>query len=90
MSTSAPWRTGAARSAAATPLAATTASVQLATGWGKMENPVKVMPCAICAFTAIKESADLGWGRKFGFFVEPAEECVLRVVESLGLLISGL
>lgn len=90
MSTSAPRRTGAARSAAATPLAATTASVQLATGWGKMENPVKVMPCAICAFTAIKESADLGWGRKFGFFVEPAEECVLRVVESLGLLISGL
>lgn len=47
MSTSAPRRTAAATTAAATPSAATTASVQLARGWGKMENPVQVMLCAM-------------------------------------------
>lgn len=47
MSTSAPQGTGAATTAAATPLAATTASVQLARGWGRMENPVEVMLCAV-------------------------------------------
>jgi len=44
---SAALRTEAVRTSAVTPSAATTANVQLARNWGKMENRAEVMCCSV-------------------------------------------
>lgn len=53
------WMKGAVRGSVATPLAATTASVLMAVGWGQMARPVKVRWTTTCSW-CVERRTDCG------------------------------